>query len=92
MAIKAFLRQDAGPQKLVSRTTYCEAEKCSSIFNLRSRIVSHQDHSGIKHTDRYDFKGNSLNTSRQMAEDFASLFDWSCGKAPLEDEFNRLES
>lgn len=45
--------------------------------NLRGRIYKHFDTAGIATTDRYDFKGNLLNSSRQFVKDYKTPPNWS---------------
>jgi RHS repeat-associated protein len=45
--------------------------------NLRGKVLRHRDGAGIVVTDLYDFKGNSLRSSRQFASDYKNPPDWS---------------
>ena len=45
--------------------------------NLRGKVFRHFDGAGIVVTDLYDFKGNSLRSSRQFASDYKNAPDWS---------------
>lgn len=45
--------------------------------NLRGKVFAHFDGAGVVHTDRYDFKGNSLTNARRLARDFSAPPDWS---------------
>ena len=45
--------------------------------NLRGKVFRHFDGAGIVVTDLYDFKGNSLRSSRQFASDYKNPPDWS---------------
>lgn len=53
--------------------------------NLRSKVYRHYDTAGVITTDQYDFKGNSLNSSRKFLADYKATTDWSRQPA-LEDE------
>jgi RHS repeat-associated protein len=44
--------------------------------NLRTKIFKHFDGAGVATTDLYDFKGNSLQSTRQFASDFKNPLDW----------------
>jgi hypothetical protein len=59
--------------------------------NLRGRVFTHFDGAGVVHTDRYDFKGNSLISARSFAHDFIAPPDWS-GPVALEMERFNSES
>jgi RHS repeat-associated protein len=45
--------------------------------NLRTRLVRSRDGAGVMTTDLYDFKGNGLRTTQQLAQDYKGLLDWS---------------
>ncbi|MFL9966301.1 SpvB/TcaC N-terminal domain-containing protein [Paraburkholderia sediminicola] len=45
--------------------------------NLRGRVFRHFDTSGVTTTERYDFKGNPVETARQFAREYRSAPDWS---------------
>ena len=45
--------------------------------NLRGKAYRHFDTAGAVTTDRYDFKGNLLYSSRQFAKDYRNVPDWS---------------
>ncbi len=64
------------------------AEHRQRAANLRGRVFRHFDTAGVTTADRYDFKGNVLQTSRQFAIDYRSAPDWS--KTP-EFESRRFE-
>ena len=45
--------------------------------NLRGKPYQHFDMAGIVTSDRYDFKGNLLQSHRRFAKDYKSVPDWS---------------
>jgi RHS repeat-associated protein len=45
--------------------------------NLRTRVFRHFDGAGVVTTGLYDFKGNSLRSTRQFASDYKNAPDWS---------------
>jgi RHS repeat-associated protein len=45
--------------------------------NLRGKPFKHFDNAGIVATEHYDFKGSSLTSTRQFADDFKTTPDWS---------------
>jgi RHS repeat-associated protein len=53
--------------------------------NLRTKVFKHFDGAGIVTTDLYDFKSNSLRSTRQFASDYKNAPDWSQNPA-LESE------
>jgi RHS repeat-associated protein len=73
---------------VVDRIEYGEGVPDDVARNLRTRVVRRHDGAGIVTTGAYDFKGNLLGTSRQLARDYRALPDWS-GPVPLEPEIYR---
>ena len=49
--------------------------------NLRGKVLRHFDGAGVVATDLYDFKGNSLRSTRQFAGDYKNAPDWSQSSA-----------
>jgi RHS repeat-associated protein len=45
--------------------------------NLKTKVFQHFDGAGVVTTDLYDFKGNSLRSTRQFASDYKNPPDWS---------------
>jgi RHS repeat-associated protein len=76
-----FLRDGANPEILVQRTEYGEAEPKPETTNLRGRVVRVRDGAGVVTSDGYDFKGNLLRSSRQLASDYKKTPDWSAAVA-----------
>jgi RHS repeat-associated protein len=66
-----------------ARTGLSGAER--EARNLRAKVFAHFDGAGVVHTDRYDFKGNSLTSARRFTRDFVAPPDWSRVVA-MEDE------
>ena len=68
---------------LVERTIYGDSADAGltalqqAQANLRGKAFRHCDGAGIVVTDLYDFKGNSLRSSRQFASDYKNPPDWS---------------
>jgi RHS repeat-associated protein len=79
----AFLRGAGQPETVTIRWVYGEGEPDADAANLRGRPVRVFDAAGVLTTDRYDFKGNQLRSSRRFAEAFEEDPDWS-GPVPLE--------
>ena len=65
--IESFLREGAGPERLVGRTVYGETQANPEASNLRGQVVQLFDQAGVVTTDEYDFKGNLLRSQRQLA-------------------------
>ena len=81
---ESFLREGAGPERLVGRTVYGETQANPESRNLRGKVVQFFDQAGVVTTDEYDFKGNPLHSRRQLAREYKSTLDWSA-VVPLED-------
>ena len=71
----------AGPETLVTRTVYGEAHPDAVALNLRGRPYLLLDGAGIVATERYDFKGNPLASTRRLAIDYHATPDWSATAA-----------
>lgn len=54
-------------------------------MNLRTRVRKQYDSAGIVTSEEYDFKGNLLRGTRQLAADYKDTPDWS-GSVTLEEE------
>ena len=68
---------------VVARTIYGDSsetglsEQQQRQVNLRGKVYQQRDGAGVVTTDRYDFKGNLLRSSRQFARDYKGTLDWS---------------
>lgn len=72
---------------LVNRIEYGESRSNAAALNLRGRIYRYADSAGIatsaildnsgNPTAAYDFKGNLLHGTRQLASDYKAIPDWS---------------
>lgn len=93
---------DADPRTLgrtvvLDRTDYGEAAPTPEALNLRGRVWRRFDGAGVEihvRTDAlgspveaYDFKGNPLATTRQIAADYKGLADWSGAVALLPERY-----
>ena len=45
--------------------------------NFRGRVFQHFDNAGVATTGGYDFKGNPKSSTREVAQDYQSVIDWS---------------
>ena len=73
----SFLRTGTGDEQLVGRTVYGETRPNPETNNLRGKVVQILDQAGVVTSDDYDFKGNSLSSSRQIAVEYKATLDWS---------------
>jgi RHS repeat-associated protein len=76
---------DGTTQRLLGRATYGESRPNPESSNLRGHQVELLDQAGVAVTDAFDFKGNVLRTSRQLAQTYSATLDWSTS-VPLQAE------
>jgi RHS repeat-associated protein len=81
----AFLQEGTNPEQLIGGTVYGESRANPDANNLRGKVVEVFDQAGVATTDHYDFKGNLLRNSRQVAVEYKATLDWA-GPVPLEPE------
>jgi RHS repeat-associated protein len=73
-----FVANGQGLAKLVERAVYGEGQADELALNLRVRIFQQLDGAGIITNHRYDFKGNLLQSSRQLLLNYRDPeVDWS---------------
>ncbi len=65
---ESFLLEGTGPEVMLGRSVYGETGDDPEAENLRGQVVALFDQAGVVTSDRYDFKGNPLRSSRQLAE------------------------
>ena len=71
---------------LFTRTEYGEGQPNDTLHNLRTRVFRQSDGAGIvtylghnpvtDQDEAYDFKGNLLRSTRQLAQDYKAAPDW----------------
>ncbi len=81
--VETYLREGAGPERLVGKTIYGESQPNPEDRNQRGHVIALFDQAGVVTTDEFDFKGNLIASRRQLAQDFKTILDWS-GAVPLE--------
>ncbi len=75
--IETHLSEDGSPESLVQRAVYGETQSGAEAQNLLSKVYQIYDDAGIVTSDVYDFKGNLLHSSRQLAADYNHSLNWS---------------
>ncbi|MBI4487611.1 MAG: toxin [Deltaproteobacteria bacterium] len=85
--VKGAEPQDPDKEILFERTEYGENQPNAAQLNLRTRIfrqfdgagvVTNMGHNPVTDKDEaYDFKGNLLRSSRQLAADYKAMPDWT---------------
>jgi RHS repeat-associated protein len=61
---------------LTERMVYGEQHPEDELYNMRGKLYLHLDQAGVETTERYDFKGNPLHTSRQLAKQYKQAVSW----------------
>jgi RHS repeat-associated protein len=69
---------------LAERTEYGESVADPEAENLRTRVVRQFDGAGIATNEAYDFKGDLLRSTRQLAAEYTAIVDWAAD-VPLEE-------
>ena len=73
---------EEGIERLVERTEYGEEQ--GDHANHCTRIYRQFDQAGVVTQEAYDFKGNLLRSSRQLAKEYKATLNWE-ENVPLED-------
>jgi RHS repeat-associated protein len=71
-------------QALRTRTEYGEKLPDAEARNLRTRVARQDDGAGVATFGTYDFKGNLLDSKRQLAAEYRDVVDWA-SHVPLEE-------
>ena len=79
----AFLTQGSGAELLIGRTIYGESQPTPETKNLRAKVFQVFDQAGVVTTGLYDFKGNALESERQLARDYKNILNWAVA-VPME--------
>jgi RHS repeat-associated protein len=73
---EVYLQEGGAPELLVGKTVYGEDQPNTEANNLRGKSYQSFDGAGVVTTDEYDFKGNLLSSSRQLAVDYKNALNW----------------
>ncbi|KAL9043692.1 MAG: hypothetical protein Q9214_003128, partial [Letrouitia sp. 1 TL-2023] len=82
---KRILTDSHGCSRVFEKIVYGESQPRPEERNLRGRVYQGADQSKITTSEAYDFKGNLLETTHQLVQDFKPVIDWS-RDIPLEEE------
>ncbi|HEX6839866.1 MAG TPA: toxin TcdB middle/N-terminal domain-containing protein [Polyangia bacterium] len=74
---RVWVSESGGPQRLAERTFYGETLADAATHNLYGRVYCQLDGAGLIRNADYDFKGNLLSTSRQLASGYDQKADWT---------------
>ena len=69
--------QDSTKEILFGKMEYGESRADGAELNARTRMFRQSDGAGVVTHAAYDFKGNLLRTTRQLAQDYREAPDWS---------------
>lgn len=69
-----WVSHSGAPEMLLERCIYGES---MAERNLSGRLCRQYDTAGLASNDRYDFKGNLLESTRHLARDYHQSIDWS---------------
>ncbi len=82
-----LLPQGVVNERVLERSVYGEPQ--GDALNHRGRIFQQFDGAGLQTSTAYDFKGNLLGSSRQLAADYHAAPDWSGAVAMEPDVYPR---
>jgi RHS repeat-associated protein len=75
--IQTTLTKGAALPTVVDRITYGEGQPSDQAKNLRGKLFEHRDQAGILTNPAYDFKGNTLETTRVLTAHYQDDVDWN---------------
>ena len=76
-----FLVDGDGNELLIGRTVYGESAADPEAHEPAGQGLPALDQAGVVTNEAYDFKGNLLAASRQLAHDYKTTLDWSAEPA-----------
>jgi len=78
--VEQQLQIEDGSSQIIEQFIYGEGQPDDLNRNLRGQVYQHYDSSGLVTNQRFDFKGNLLEVTRQLVRDYkAPVIDWSEG-------------
>lgn len=76
--IASKLKINDGAWQVIESLVYGENQVNDKQLNLRGQVFKHYDSGGLTTNVQFDFKGNSLETTRQLTSSFdQSVIDWT---------------
>jgi RHS repeat-associated protein len=85
--LNGFVQEGSQPEILVWRKVYGEELPGPETQNQRGKVVQLFDQTGVLVAEHYDFKGNLLETRRQLAGAYRSPLNWSANPGLEADTF-----
>jgi RHS repeat-associated protein len=83
-SVESRLSEGGEPELMVGQTVYGETLPDPEAANLRAKAVQLFDQAGVVTSDDYDFKGNVLSSSRQLAREYRATLNWLPSAPPVE--------
>ncbi len=62
---------------MFEKIEYGEGQANDIAFNLRTRVFKQYDGAGVISSGRYDFKGNLLQSTRELAKEYKDIINWA---------------
>ncbi len=72
-----FVQSENTKELLAEMTVFGETHPDAECLNLRGRVYQQYDGAGVATNHCFDFKGNKLQSSRQLAQEYRQTVDWS---------------
>ena len=69
-----YVRPGGGTEILLERSVYGEGQPADR--NLAGKLYRHYDSGGLRACERYDFKGNVVESARVVASEYRKSTDW----------------
>lgn len=82
-----FLQTANTHENLVERIVYGEGQTLDAALNLRTKVYQQFDAAGVVTHNQFDFKGNLLNSARQLLQDYKNEVDWAQSPAMESETF-----
>lgn len=79
-----YVQPTGEPEKLVERLVYGESHPDALKRNLKGKPFQHYDGAGVVSNWEFDFKGNLLRGSRQLAKEYKQVVNWRALEALVE--------
>ncbi|HET9431637.1 MAG TPA: toxin TcdB middle/C-terminal domain-containing protein, partial [Chitinophagaceae bacterium] len=74
---KVFLQDNGATEILIEKIVYGEEITNNKQLNLRGDTYQHYDAAGVATNGENDFKGNALQISRQLCNEYKTVIDWN---------------
>lgn len=75
--VKSFVKTGNGTEINTEKIIYGEGLPNDKSLNMRGKSYQHFDSAGMTVNAGYDFKGNPLQTTRQLCNDYKNDIDWN---------------